>query len=290
MARIDQIAIVGPTAAGKSRLGLALAGQRPIEIIAADSRTVYRGLNIGTAKPTPADQALVRHHMIDVAGPGEDFNVFRFQQQARAALKKIKTAGRLPVIIGGSGLYLTSLVYGYQFQQQAGGHQNRQSAFQGWSVAQLQALIKKRRLLLPDQASNRRRLIRVLESNQSQPPTQTGLAANSRLVGLRPPPAVLDQNLKARARAMVKAGVVAEAVWAHHHYPADSEALKSNIYRCLKPHLDQQISLQTALDNFLVSERRLVKKQLTWFKRYPEIVWFDQLEPALAYLLDQGRP
>lgn len=277
------VVIVGPTAAGKTQLSLDVASRFGGEIIAADSRTVYRGLDIGTAKPTVAEQHRVRHHLLDVVAVDQSFSVAQFQDLGRQAITDIQNRGRLPIIVGGSGLYVAALVLGYDFSDQVGPSEQRQ-IFNQMSLGQLRDLIRDRRLLLPRDSKNRRRLIRVLERGWVSPPGLGRPPGPSFWVGLKPPDAVLRQRIEARFEEMIANGVIDEVRWAVNNCPAGSEPAKGNIYRCLGPHILGQIDLARARSDFIDSDLRLSKKQMGWFRRYEFIDWFEQSGLALDHI------
>lgn len=277
------IGVVGPTGAGKSRLSLRLAQDLPGEIIAADSRTVYRGLDIGTAKPTSSDRRRIPHHLLDVVGPGQSLNVAEFQVLAKAAREDINNRGLWALLVGGSGLYVDSLLWGYQFQSQPVDQEQRR-ALNELTVAQLQQLIDSRGLVRPENWTNRRYLVRTLERGEaSHPPPR--LVEGVLVVGINPPAETLKTNLSRRWEEMLAAGIIDEAKWAWQKYDSGCEALKSNIYRSLQPYLTGQVSLDQARDDFLRRDWGLAKRQLTWWRRRPEIKWFSDPEA----LVDQVK-
>ena len=138
---VDLLAIVGTTASGKSQLAMKIAQEFSGEIIAADSRTVYRDLNIGTAKPTVDDQKLVRHHLLDVVRPDQEFNVANYKHLAQSAINDVRKRGKLPILAGGSGLYVNSVLYNYSFSGVIRDKQLR-SSLGKLSVGELQDRIK----------------------------------------------------------------------------------------------------------------------------------------------------
>ena len=282
------VGLVGPTGAGKSQLALKLALKLPGEIIAADSRTVYRGLTIGTAKPTAADRCRVRHHLLDVVGPGDSFSVAQFQALGRTALAEIVRRGLSALVVGGSGLYVDSLLWGYQFTD-GPPDQSQRRELGRLNISQLQQMIGQKGLTRPENWQNKRYLVRTLERDQSTsipPQLLPGVA----IVGLNLPQKVLRDNLQRRWESMLSAGVVNEARWAWQHYPPESEALKSNVYRSLQPHLTGQISLAEAGVDFLRRDWQLARRQLTWWRRRKEIKWFADSGSAFQYLISLPKP
>src|SRR5688572_25180412 len=164
------IVILGPTASGKSALALGLAKQFGGEIIAADSRTVYRGMDIGTAKPSVEEQRQVRHHLIDVVSPDGPFTVADFQRLAFDAIADIGARAKTPLLVGGSGLYIDAVIYNFSFREPSNGL--GRSKLQMLSVDQLQELLEEQGIPLPENKKNPRHLIRALETAGEVPQRQ----------------------------------------------------------------------------------------------------------------------
>ena len=276
------LAIVGQTAAGKSALAMSLAQVLPIEILAADSRTIYKGLNIGTAKPSPADQALVKHHLLDLVEPQQSFNVADFQKLAREKIAEVQARSNLPVLVGGSGLYVDSVLFDYDFSSGRAQPELRQQLAE-LSIKELQAKIKARNLSLPQNALNKRYLIRTLERG-SDPTKELKPVAQALMVGLALPKDVLEERIRERLKQMLDQGLLEEVQSAWALYQPESEALKGNIYQALKPYLDGELNWAAAGEDFVRRDLALAKKQLTWFKRHQQIQWFDSQSEAYQFI------
>ena len=255
------------------------------EIIAADSRTVYKGLDIGTAKPSHKDQQLVKHHLLDIVQPEQEFNVADFKHQTMLAMRDIKDRGNLPIIVGGSGMYVNSVVYNYSFAG-VGKNQGLRQELDDMTVHELQLRVKAAGLQLPTNHKNRRYLTRLLETN-GKSVSQHQLPRGTLLVGINPPKAILEARIRQRLDAMLADGILDEAKHVLGQYAHNSEPLKGNIYRSLKPYFSNRISLGEALENFVRRDLKLAKKQITWFKRDINIVWFTDIETAYDYLSRQ---
>ena len=243
------IALVGPTASGKTAAAIKLAQLLGGEIICADSRTVYRGLDIATAKPTKAEQQLVPHHLLDVVDPDESFTVAQFKQQAEEAIIAIRSRGCVPIIVGGSGLYVDALLYNYSFSQSSSGR---------------------------DKVNPRHAAV---TSTHNRQPLMSGV----NYVGINPGREILRQRIMDRTIAMAKNGLVEEALWLRDSYPT-SKALDAPAYRALSTYLDGTISLDEALEQFITRDFQLARRQMTWFKRNPDIQWFETPETVVAYV------
>jgi tRNA dimethylallyltransferase len=280
---VSMLAIVGPTASGKSSLALQLSQQFDGEIIAADSRTVYRGMDIGTAKPTPAEQKLVPHHLLDVVEPGRPFTAADFQRLANIAVDDIQSRGKLPIIVGGTGLYMDAVLYNFSFAHP--GDEVLRSELNTLSLQALQQRAGDAEISLNDSDwQNPRRLVRALESGDTKK-TRASLAAGVKVVGLdAPPPSLLEERIRMRVDAMIRAGFVEEVRFLINKYGEDCAAFSAPGYRSLIPYIKGEVSLAQAQTNFVKRDMQLAKRQLTWFRRNPDITWFESADEAAAFV------
>ena len=274
------VVVLGPTASGKSDVAMAAARQVPgTEIVAVDAMQVYRGMDIGTAKPTPADRAAVRHHLLDLVDPDTDFTVAEFRRAYDAAVATI--AGR-PLLVAGTGLYLAAVLDRLELPGQ-------------WPAlrAELEAdpdtagLYARLRALDPAAAAkiepnNRRRIVRALEVTlgsgrpfssygpglQAYPPT------DATLIGLRWPRPVLAERIARRVEAMMAAGLLAEVerLAARGLSRTAAQALG---YKELLEHLAGRCSLDEAVARIVLRTRQFAVRQERWFRRDPRVRWFD---------------
>ena len=267
------IVIVGETASGKSSLALQLAQQFDGEIICADSWTVRREVNIGTAKPTVEEQSLVPHHLLDVVAPCEDFTAAVFKEMAVKAITDIASRGKLPIMVGGTGLYVDGVLYDYGFLEQ-GNRQARQE-LDNLSIDDLLERIKARGIKLGDvDIRNKRRLIRLLETEGATPSKQK-LRANTLVIGMRVDRDVLRQRVTDRVDAMMSAGLEKEVRSLYKAYGWDCEALKGVGYAQWKGYFMGDQSLSETRKKIIKSTLDLAKRQRTWFKRNKSIQWLD---------------
>jgi tRNA dimethylallyltransferase len=274
------IAIVGPTASGKTALAMRVAERVACEIVSADSRQVYRGMDIGTAKPTAHERARVPHHLIDVADPRERYDVLRYQQEAQRALTEIRARGHVALIVGGTGLYVRALLDGLDLASLP--HDPALRA----RLESLDRLTLQERLraIDPDAASrvdprNRRRLVRYVEvaTIAGRPvPRVRGANVAALRIGLRLPRAVLIAAIERRVREMVEAGVLDEAR-ALVAGGADPRlpSMSAHGYVHWVSHLRGEIDLETAIALTARDVRAYSRRQMTWFRRDPAIRWFD---------------
>ncbi|HET8571076.1 MAG TPA: tRNA (adenosine(37)-N6)-dimethylallyltransferase MiaA [Candidatus Limnocylindria bacterium] len=296
-------AIVGPTASGKSALALAIARRLPLEIISADSRQVYRGMDVGTAKPTAAERAAVRHHLLDVAAPDEPFSVADWVARARSLVDQISGRGNLPLVVGGTGLYVSALVDGFDFDAQAWSPQIRARLAAELESAGLAPLAERLRLLVPAVAAridlrNSRRVLRALERAEAGDPAMPQAepyAGTVRIVGIRRPADVLARRIEARARAMFGGGLLDEtrALLAAGH-DTGQPALSGHGYAEAAGVLAGTTSVDEAVASTSRRVRQYARRQMTWFDRDARIEWLDAgdspsdrpalVEAALAHL------
>jgi tRNA dimethylallyltransferase len=274
------IAIVGPTASGKSALALRVAERVRGEIVSADSRQVYRGMDIGTAKPTGEERTHIPHHLIDVADPGERYDVLRFQRDGRAALAAIRARGKVALVVGGTGLYVRALLDGLDLASLPHDPGVR---------ARLESddpstLHERLRAIDPEAASrvdprNRRRLVRYLEvatlAGGAVPRVRGDRVAALR-IGLRPPRDVLVAAIERRVREMVDAGVLDEArVLVARGVDPRLPSMSAHGYVHWSAHLRGEIDLETAIALTARDVRAYSRRQMTWFRRDPAIRWLD---------------
>ena len=277
--KLKLLAIVGPTASGKTGLSIDIAKKYGGEIIAADSRTVYKGLDIGTAKPTKAEQSGIPHWGFDLVGPGETFTVADYKEFAQNKITEIQHRGNLPILVGGTGLYIDALLYDYSF---APPDLEKRKQLETLGVLELQRMISEAGLALPENDQNRRYLIRVLEKGPVTT-TRQRLGDDTAVIGLNPDKAVLRQRIIERANTMLEQGVMDEVQWAFSAYSPDSEALTGGIYRIFRDVIWGDLPKEKAIELFTLSDWHLAKRQLTWLKRNQDIHWFSDTETALAW-------
>ncbi len=277
------IAIVGPTASGKSSLALRAAERDGGEIVSADSRQVYRGMDIGTAKPSAAERARVPHHGIDVVEPSEPYDVARYQREGRAALADIASRGKAAYVVGGTGLYVRALLDGLLLEDAPTDAELRASLER--RVAVEGAAVLHGELGHIDAAAaqrvdprNERRLVRYLELAllTGRVPAAREDAIACRRIGLDPPRAWLDERIGARVRRMVDAGVLDET---RRLMDAGIDprlpSMSGHGYVHWTAHLRGDITLEAAVAATSKDVRAYSRRQMTWFRRDPEIRWID---------------
>jgi len=267
------LAVVGPTAAGKTDLALHLAQQFSGEIICADSRTIYTGMDIGTAKPTAEEQRQTPHYMLDVAMPNQLYSAAHFQRDAAAAIATVRERGNLPIVVGGTGLYAWALLYNYQFP--AGASQARRAELEQLS---LEELVQRLQQADPERAAeidlqNPRRVVRALETVGQPRVAPRALPATTVLVGLDPGMEELERRIARRTKQMLAAGLVEETQGLIDQYGAVIEPLNTVPYREVIEYLNHEMSEAELPKHISLRTRQLAKRQLTWFKRNPDVQW-----------------
>lgn len=291
-------ALVGPTASGKTEAGIALAGALDTEVASVDSMLVYRGMDIGTAKPTAEQRAAVPHHLLDLAEPSERFTVARFQ----AAAHEVLGAGPTPLLVGGSGLYFRAVVDDLRFPPE-------DPAVRAALEAEADALGADElyaRLAGADPVaaaridpSNVRRTIRALEvSTISGAPFSDFAAAwriydpaRVRVAGIRLDTATLDARVRARVAAMLEAGWLEEVRGLlERGFGAWLTATQAIGYAELAAHLDARLAIDEAMERTVKRTKELARRQMAWFRRDPRVVWFDAGQTGAIGVVEQVRP
>ncbi|MFC3922564.1 tRNA (adenosine(37)-N6)-dimethylallyltransferase MiaA [Streptococcus alactolyticus] len=264
--KVEIIAVVGPTAVGKTALGIELAKRFNGEIISGDSQQVYRHLDIGTAKATLEEQAEAPHHLIDVREVDEAYSAYDFVKEASAAIEDITSRGKLPIIVGGTGLYLQSLLEGYHL----GGQVNQEEVLayrqelEQLADAVLFDKIAEQGIEIPE--LNRRRAIRALElATFGQDLENKETPYDALLIGLNDDRQVLYERINHRVDVMVEKGILDEAKWLYDNH-RDVQAARAIGYKELFPYFAGQASLEESVDKLKQNTRRFAKRQLTWFR------------------------
>jgi tRNA dimethylallyltransferase len=248
------IVIVGETASGKTALAIELAEKLGGEIICADSRTVYRGMDIGTAKPTLEERARVPHHLLDVVNPDETFTAADFKRLANQAIDDIASRGKLPILVGGSGLYIDAVLFDYSFAD-SGAARDPQ---------------------------NPRHAAKEAAGSKSE------LRPNTLVIGLTVEREVLRERITNRVDAMVRAGFMNELKELAAKYGWDAPALQAPGYKAFRGYLGGSLNVDEAKALFVQNDLQLAKRQRTWFKRNDSIHWlpnrYEAVEIATTFL------
>jgi tRNA dimethylallyltransferase len=282
------ISIIGPTAVGKTQLSIDLAKILNTEIISGDSMLVYRGMDIGTAKPTLAERAGVPHHLMDILEPCEEFSVTSFIELASKEITEINRKNKIPILAGGTGLYIKALLEGYQFNTTPGDNRYRSELEQLATLRGNQYLHHLLQQVDPQTASrlhpnDQRRIIRALEvyhlggENISQSKTASeSIKYDHLVIGLTMNRQRLYERINHRVDVMMANGLVEEVTrLLHSGIPENCQAMKGIGYKEIVAYIKKEVSLQTAIENIKQSTRHFAKRQITWYKKMDYIHWFD---------------
>ena len=267
------IVILGPTASGKTAYAIQLARLIGGEVICADSRTVYRGMDIGTAKPTEPERAGVPHWGLDLIEPDQRYSLYDFQRYAVAKIAEIRQRQHVPLLVGGSGLYINSVIYDYRL---AGDDYDptARAELEKLSPDELRRLIVKQGAKLPRDLDNKRRLIRSLETGGVS--NNCGyLSRQTVVIGIAVDKEKLSQRISERAERMLERGLIDEAERLIARYGM-VEPLRRNAYGVVAKYLAGQIYEAELIEQISTKDRQLVKKQLTWWRNprwASDIMW-----------------
>ena len=248
------IVILGPTGSGKTGISIKIAKNIGGEIISADSRAIYKSMDIGTAKPTLEEMEGIPHYGIDLVEPGERFTVADWKDYAEEKIKEIKSRGRIPIVAGGTGLYIDSLIYDYRFHGPTGE--------------------------------------KIGDFEQKSCKDREKIKGNYLLIGIKWGTEELRERLKKRIDQMFSDDLYKETEFLVKKYGWDSQAMKSNIYQFAWEYLSGNLSLEEAKKKCFYADYHLAKRQITWFKRNKDIVWLEleQIYPfVIKYIHNEQR-
>jgi tRNA dimethylallyltransferase len=286
----DVLAIVGPTASGKTSLSIQLAKELNGEIINGDSMQVYRGLDIGTAKIKKHEMDGIPHHLIDIKDPTETFSVAEFQQLVRLKIKEIQERGKLPIIVGGTGLYIQAVLYDFQFTEERVNEEVRQEYYDELEKHGAQYMHDRLRKIDPETANNihpnnSRRVIRALEiaehsSTQKSDPSQNQgdiPIYNHLIIGLDIDRDVLYERINHRVDVMLEEGLLLEAKMLWSNGLRNVQSVQAIGYKELYLYFENEISFDEAIIQLKQNSRRYAKRQFTYFRNKMTIHWIDPL-------------
>ena len=248
------IVILGPTGSGKTGISIKLAKALNGEIISADSRAIYKGMDIGTAKPTKEEMEGIPHYGLDLVEPGERFTVADWKQYAEAKIADIKARGKVPIVTGGTGLYIDALIYDYHFKGPTGA--------------------------------------KIGDFEQKSCSDRTEVKGDFLIIGIKWPTEVLRERLKKRIDIMFSPELYAETEKLVQTYGWGSQAMKSDIYEYAYKYLEGELTLEEAKEQCFYEDWHLAKRQMTWFKRNKQIIWLnlEEIYPfVLKYIHNEQR-
>ncbi|EJQ48412.1 tRNA (adenosine(37)-N6)-dimethylallyltransferase MiaA [Bacillus hominis] len=280
--------IIGPTAVGKTKLSIDLAKALNGEIISGDSMQIYRTMDIGTAKVTTDEMDGIPHYMIDIKDPEDSFSVAEFQERVRKCIREITERGKLPIIVGGTGLYIQSVLFDYQFTDEAGDATYREQMEKLALERGVEYVHKKLQEVDPESAerihaNNVRRVIRALEifhttgekmSNQLEK-QENELLYDVSLIGLTMDREMLYDRINLRVNLMIEQGLLEEVKGLHERGVRDCQSIQAIGYKEIYDYFENRVSLEEAVSQLKTNSRRYAKRQLTWFRNKMDVAWFD---------------
>lgn len=285
------LVIIGPTAVGKTKLSIELAKRLNGEIISGDSMQIYKGMDIGTAKIKPEEMEGIPHHLIDIKDPSENFSVAEFQELVREKIAEISSRGRLPMIVGGTGLYIQAAICDYQFSDASADETLRLQLEQRAREIGNDALHQELTEIDPKSAgqihpNNIRRVIRALEvyyrtgktRSETQKEQETELIYQTALVGLTMEREKLYERINLRVDLMIKEGLIEEATKLYNQGLRDCQSIQAIGYKELYEYFAGKVSLEEAIEKLKKNSRHYAKRQLTWFRNKMDVQWFNMAE------------
>ena len=298
------LVIAGPTASSKSALSLEIAKYIPAEIISADSMQVYKGMDIGTAKINLEKQKSVKHHLIDVASIKEPFSAALYQKQARKAIEVVKKKNKLPIVVGGTGLYIRAAIYKLRFPEAPEEQTKKVRKYleaelteKGLAYLQEKLMEKDREAYESIDIDNSRRVVRALEVIEVTGKPYSGyrkdwdnlrLEYPAVLIGLTMPREMLYERINSRVDEMIEKGLLEETRRLVELGLKKALVAKQALgYKELIEFIDGKVSCEEAIEAIKKRTRHFAKRQLTWFKKDPNIKWYDIFETPLKTIANQ---
>lgn len=282
------IAIVGPTAVGKTRLSIEVAKKFGGEIISGDSMQVYKGMDIGTAKIKEEEMAGIPHHMIDIKSPNEDFSVADFQYYVQKYIEEISARNHIPIIVGGSGLYIQAVLQNYNFSKEKRDDALTKRLEDEMKQKGIEPLFDRLKTIDPNQAekihpNNFRRVLRALEIFEKTGLTMTEYQKQqassspyeSLLIGLEMDRELLYKRINQRVDGMVREGLLEEVKGLIEKGYENYQSMKAIGYKELIPYFTGEVPLETSIELLKRNSRRYAKRQYTWFKNKMDVNWYE---------------
>lgn len=284
------IVIVGPTASGKTSLSIELAKKINGEIVSCDSMQIYKDMDIGSAKPTQEEMQGIKHYLIDVVSPAERFSVAEYKKQAEKAIEEILSKGKVPIVIGGTGLYADSLIYGIEYQEIEFDEKYRKALeIQAQTDDGLEMLYNQAKRIDEEaikkiSENDKKRIIRVLEIYHQTGKTKTELEAESRknevkydykVFAINMDRQVLYDRINRRVDIMIENGLIQEVENLLKKYKQFPTAMQGLGYKEVVQYFNKELTKEEMIDKIKQETRRYAKRQLTWFRKNKETIWLD---------------
>lgn len=283
------IVICGPTASGKTALSIELAKQIDGEIVSADSMQIYKDMDIGSAKPTVEEMQGIKHYMLDFVSPDERYSVAEYKKQAINSIEEILKKGKTPIVVGGTGLYVDSLIYGIEYPEIEFDERYRKELEEIANIQGLEELYNKAKEIDSEAIKNiskndRKRIIRILEIYKATGKTKTEQEILSRqneipydykVYAINMDRQVLYDRINKRVDIMIEQGLVEEVKEIARKYKKYPTAMQALGYKEIKEYLDGNLTLEEAIEKVKQETRRYAKRQLTWFRKNKQTIWLD---------------
>ena len=275
------IIITGPTASGKTALAIKLAKRFNGEIISADSRAIYKGIDIASAKPSLEEREGVTHWGFDLVEPDQTFTAADFKDYAFEKISEIHSRGKIPFLVGGTGLYIDAIVFDFAFAGEA--NEVLREQLEQMNVQELQKYCENNNIKLPENDHNKRYLIRAIERKNVTVKRRETLIDNTIVVGITTNRETLRTRIALRSEQLFANNVVEEATILGKKYSWDSEAMTGNVYPLVRKYIAGELDETGLRREFEISDWRLAKRQMTWLRRNPYIMW-GTIEASEHYL------
>lgn len=291
MKKQQVIVIAGPTASGKTKLAIELAKKINGEIISCDSMQIYKEMNIGTAKPTEQEQKEVKHYMIDIISPNERFSVSDYKKMAENQIEKILKNGKVPILVGGTGLYVNSLIYGIEFLEIEFDERYRQQLEKRVENEGLEKLYEEAKKIDEDamksiSPNDKKRILRVLEifhqtgmtkTKQDELSRKNGPKYDYKVFAINLERETLYDRINKRVDQMIENGLIEEVKSIYEKYNSFPTAMQGIGYKEVVEYIKEDITKEEMIEKIKQESRRYAKRQLTWFRKNKEIIWLDGL-------------
>ena len=286
------IVIVGPTASGKTALSIELAKQINGEIVSCDSMQIYKDMNIGSAKPSLEEMQGIKHYMIDIVEPDKRFSVAEYKKQAEQAIEEILSKGKMPIVIGGTGLYADSLIYGIEYPEiefdknYRNELENLANSKEGLSNLYEKAKEIDSKAIEKISPNDKKRILRILEIYHSTGKTKTELEAESRknevkydyrVFVINMDRQILYNRINKRVEIMIENGLIEEVKNLLDKYKEFPTAMQGLGYKEVVEYLNGYLTKDEMIEKIKQETRRYAKRQLTWFKKNKNTIWIDGL-------------
>ncbi len=287
--RKDKVIVIsGPTASGKTALSIELAKRVQGEIISADSMQIYQEMNIGTAKPDETEKQNIPHYMLDFLPPNKRYSVADYKRDAKACIKEILQRGKQPIIVGGTGLYIDSLIYEIDFPEIETDLEYRKKLEQTVQKEGLAFLYEKakkidKKAMEKISPNDQKRILRVLEIYHQTGKTKTQLDEESRkepeydykLFAIDMDRQILYDKINKRVDNMVEKGLIEEVQELYNKYQEFPTSMQALGYKEIVEYIKGQVSKEEAIEKIKMESRRYAKRQLTWFRKNKQTIWLD---------------